>query len=250
MHGTTSAFTSTRGLLFGMLLCLALPLAAGQGDTTMQINEMVQRIDWLGQAAVRISAGSGTVYLDPYKLQAAEPAALVLVTHSHADHCSPDDLAKVVGQETVLVAPQDCLDKVAELPAEQILTLRPGEQATIADIRIDAVPAYNVVKTRFHPEDNAWVGYILTIDGVRIYHFGDTERVPEMKDLTCDIALLPLGQTYTMESVEQAVEAVRDVKAAVAIPIHYGMYEGTKEDATTFQKLLAGTCQVVIKEQQ
>jgi L-ascorbate metabolism protein UlaG (beta-lactamase superfamily) len=112
------------------------------------------------------------------------------------------------------------------------------------------VPAYNVVKTNYHPKGNKWVGYILTIDGVKIYHAGDTERIPEMQEFTCDIVMLPLGQTYTMNSVEEAAEATLDVQAKIAIPIHYGMYEGTVEDAKKFQELLKNKVQVVIQTQE
>jgi L-ascorbate metabolism protein UlaG (beta-lactamase superfamily) len=227
-----------------LLWVLALSLPAQEGGVLMQV---VDSIDWLGQAAVRISAGDRAVYIDPYKLKAGSTAELVLVTHCHQDHCSPDDLAKVVGEGTVVVAPQDCLPIIEELTPKQTVSLQPGEEASFAGIKVEAVHAYNQVKTSFHPRKNLWVGYILTIDGVRVYHFGDTERIPEMKEYRCDIALVPLGQTYTMESVEDAVDAVRDVKATVAIPIHYGMYEGTEADAMKLQELLSGEVEVVIK---
>jgi L-ascorbate metabolism protein UlaG (beta-lactamase superfamily) len=120
----------------------------------------------------------------------------------------------------------------------------------IDGILIEAVPAYNIVKTNFHPKANNWVGYILTIDKIRIYHTGDTERIPEMKNMACDIILLPLGQTYTMNSVEEAAEATLDVKAKIAIPIHFGLYEGKAEDAQKFQALLKVKVKVIIKQKQ
>jgi L-ascorbate metabolism protein UlaG (beta-lactamase superfamily) len=232
-------------IVLSLLLWLpALSLPAQEGGDLMQV---VDSIDWLGQAAVRISTGDRTVYIDPYKLKTGSAAELVLVTHCHQDHCSPDDLAKVVGDETVVVVPQDCLPMIEELAPKQTVSLQPGEEALFAGIKVEAVHAYNQVKTSFHPKKNLWVGYILTIDGIRVYHFGDTERIPEMKDHRCDIALVPLGQTYTMESVEDAADAVRDVKAKVAIPIHYGMYEGTEADANRLKELLAGEVEVVIR---
>ncbi|MCK4836639.1 MAG: MBL fold metallo-hydrolase, partial [Candidatus Aminicenantes bacterium] len=99
-------------------------------------------------------------------------------------------------------------------------------------------------------KENQWVGYILTIDGIRIYHAGDTERIPEMKNFSCDIALLPLGQTYTMNSVKEAAEAAIDVKAKIAIPIHYGLYEGKTQDAVEFQNILKDKIKVIIKEKE
>ena len=104
-----------------------------------------------------------------------------------------------------------------------------------------------MTKTQFHPKANNWVGYLLTIDGVKIYHFGDTERIPEMKNIVCDIALLPLGQKYTMNSVQEAADAALDARAKIAIPIHYGLYEGKAADADAFAALLKGKITVVIK---
>jgi L-ascorbate metabolism protein UlaG (beta-lactamase superfamily) len=117
-----------------------------------------------------------------------------------------------------------------------------------AGIRIETLPAYNIKKTQFHPRSAGHVGYVLTIDGVRIYHAGDTERIPEMKELNCDIALLPLGQTYTMNSVNEAAQAALDTKAKIAIPMHYDMYEGTPQDAERFKKLLEGKVRVEIQK--
>jgi L-ascorbate metabolism protein UlaG (beta-lactamase superfamily) len=105
-----------------------------------------------------------------------------------------------------------------------------------------------VVKTNYHPKENNWIGYIIDVDGVLVYHAGDTERIPEMRNMIVDIALLPLGQTYTMNSVEEAAEAAIDINPSIAVPIHYGMYEGSVEDALKFKELLAGKVEVVILE--
>jgi L-ascorbate metabolism protein UlaG (beta-lactamase superfamily) len=88
------------------------------------------------------------------------------------------------------------------------------------------------------------------MSGRRVWHAGDTERIPEMKTFNADIALVPLGQTYTMGSVQEAAEAVLDSGASIAIPIHYGMYEGSSSDADTFATLLAGRVRVEILKQQ
>ncbi len=93
------------------------------------------------------------------------------------------------------------------------------------------------------------MGYILTLGHVKIYHAGDTERIPEMQSISCDIILLPIGQTYTMNTIDEAVKAVLDTKASVAIPIHFGMYEGKVEDAEAFGKMLEGNVKVIIPKQ-
>jgi L-ascorbate metabolism protein UlaG (beta-lactamase superfamily) len=232
------------GMLLFVLTAFMHGRALAEDDKVMT---MADQIDWIQQAAVRIDAGSKTIYIDPYQIQKPDVADLVLVTHSHQDHLSPDDIAKVITDRTLIVAPLDCADQLEERFKRQIITLEPGMQALAGGVLVKAVPAYNINKTQFHPREKKWVGYVLTIDGVSIYHAGDTERIPEMQDFTCDIALLPLGQTYTMDSVEDAVQAALDVKAKIAIPIHYGLYEGKDEDAVTFQEMLEGKCKVIIK---
>jgi L-ascorbate metabolism protein UlaG (beta-lactamase superfamily) len=216
-----------------------------KGVTPMK---MIENITWLGQSTVRIKAAGKTIYIDPYQISKREPADIILVTHAHADHLSLKDIAKLATGETVFVAPRDCASKIQTTRKTDVCILKPGEDTQIGDIRIEATYAYNVVKTKFHPRKNNWVGYILTVDGVRIYHAGDTERIPEMTSMSCDIAMLPLGQTYTMNSVADAAAAAVDVNAKIAIPIHYGMYEGKLEDAEEFKRLLEGKVKVVIKE--
>ena len=209
--------------------------------------EMAEKIHWLGQAAVKIVAGGKVIYMDPYQISDKDKADIILISHSHRDHFSTNDISKIRKKNTVFIAPKDCKKNIEDLFKTGVTVLEPGMSTKIGDILIEAVPAYNVIKTHYHPKKNRWVGYILTIDGVRVYHAGDTERIPEMKNFTCDIAMLPLGQTYTMNSVEEATEAAMDVKAKIAIPIHYGMYEGTADDAEKFKKILKDKVKAIIK---
>jgi L-ascorbate metabolism protein UlaG (beta-lactamase superfamily) len=210
-------------------------------------NTMVNNIYWLGQAAVKITAAGKIIYIDPYQIRNEDQADIVLVTHSHADHLSPADIKKIITKNSIIIATDDCMGKLEDLDVHETKSIAPGQSINLDDINISAVPAYNVVKTNFHPKSKNWVGYIITIEGIKIYHAGDTERIPEMKDIECDIAMLPLGQTYTMNSVKEAADAAIDVKAKVAIPIHYGLYEGCENDAKEFKKLLEGKVDVVIK---
>jgi len=216
-----------------------------KGDNAM---EMLKNIQWFGQAAVKITAGGKIIYIDPFHIKKADRADIILVTHSHSDHFSPSDIKKISTKDTLIIATKDCSSKLAEIENARVLESEPGFKTSVNDIKIEAVPAYNVVKTNFHPKANKWVGYIITVDGVRIYHAGDTERIPEMKTFECDIAMLPLGQTYTMNSVREAADAACDVKAKIAIPIHYGLYEGTPADAEKFKELLKDKVNVVIKQ--
>jgi L-ascorbate metabolism protein UlaG (beta-lactamase superfamily) len=209
-----------------------------------QINEMVGKIHWIQQSCFRIDAQKFKIYTDPLSITKTDVASLILITHAHGDHFSQDDINKLTGPNTIIIAPADCNYS----GSARRIVLKPGEAYNFGKaVKIKAVPAYNISKTDFHPQSNNWLGYLITINGVTIYHAGDTERIPEMKDFNCDIAMLPLGQTYTMNSVADAAESAKDVKARVAIPMHYGLYEGTEADAQNFKEILAGKIKVVIK---
>lgn len=211
-----------------------------------QINEMVRNIHWIQQSCFRIDGQRRTIYTDPLSITKTDVADIILVSHAHGDHFSPADIDKLVGPNTVLIAPADC----NYTGTVHRVVLKPGEAYIAKGIKIKAVPAYNITKTDFHPKSNNWVGYVITMNGVTLYHAGDTERIPEMKNIDCDIAMLPLGQTYTMNTVADAAESAKDVKAQVAIPMHFGLYEGTEADAQTFKSLLDGFVKVVIKTKE
>ncbi len=213
-------------------------------------SEVLSAIRWHGQACVSFNHQGIKIYIDPYQLHNCDSAGIILITHPHGDHCSPEDLKMISGTSTVIIAPAECRSKLAGIACERIIESYPGFKTQISGITIEAVPAYNVIKKQFHDRDHGWVGYILTIDGVRVYHTGDTERIPEMKNIRCDIVLVPLGQVYTMNSVEEALEVCLDVKARVAIPIHYGLYEGTPDDAQKFKELAGKKTEVIILTQQ
>lgn len=231
----------------GFRLVKTVPALSTEGaDIKSTPDKMLEKIHWFGQSGVKIETGDKIIYIDPLIAEKTEDADIILITHPHSDHFDLRSIEKVAKKETVFIATQDCEERIKSKFNAQVITLKPGMSKDINGILIEAVPAYNTP----HPKINNWVGYILTIDGVRIYHAGDTERIPEMKEFTCDIAMLPLGQTYTMKSVEEAAEAAQDVKAKIAIPIHFGIYEGTKEDADKFAELLKGNIQVVIKEKR
>ena len=208
--------------------------------------QTTEKITWYGQAAVKIDNDGQIIFIDPYHLISEDKADVILITHSHGDHLSIADIKRISDNETRFVCPDDCGKFLQEEGYENILIVSPGEKVTIDGTEIEAVPMYNMVKVNYHPAENGWTGYVIDVKGTRVYHAGDTERIPEMKDINCDIALLPLGQTFTMNSVEEAAEAALDTGAEIAIPIHYGMYEGSKEDAQQFKKLLEGKIQVVI----
>ncbi len=199
-----------------------------------------EKIKWLGHAAFRIEGDKATVYIDPWKLKGDVPADVVLITHSHYDHLSESDVKKISKPSTVIAGPPDC--KAGFGAAFKAIS--PGESRTIGDITVEAVPAYNTDK-QFHPKKNNWLGFIVTVDGVRIYHAGDTDVIPEMSDVKTDVVLLPVGGTYTM-TVAQAVEAASRIGAKVAVPMHCGEVAGSLNDRHAF-KSAAGVPVVVLE---
>jgi L-ascorbate metabolism protein UlaG (beta-lactamase superfamily) len=197
--------------------------------------DVLSKIVWLGQAGVRIM-DKKVIYIDPFALKGNHPKAdIILITHDHPDHLDKKSIELIAKKNTMVVFPESIKVDVNGVILKPV---KVNSTNIIEGYKIVAVPAYNIKKTMFHPKNKGYVGYIVEIDGIKIYHTGDTERIPEMKNINADIILLPLGQTYTMNSVEEAVEVVKDVKAKVAIPIHFGLYEGKAIDATNFCKLL------------
>ncbi len=195
---------------------------------------MVENIHWLGHDSFRID-GPATIYVDPWQLPAGVPQAdLVLVTHDHYDHCSPEDVAKISKADTVIVT----IAAAAKKLKGDVRVVKPGDSLTVKGIPIEVVPAYNVNK-KFHPRDAGHVGFIITVDGQRIYHAGDTDFIPEMKDFKVDIALLPVSGTYVM-TADEAANAAKAINPKVAIPMHYGEIVGSRADAERFRELYGG----------
>jgi L-ascorbate metabolism protein UlaG (beta-lactamase superfamily) len=200
---------------------------------------MLDKIFFINHDCFRIE-GDVVVYTDPFHVPDGLPKAdLVLISHDHFDHCSPEDLNKVKKDDTTFLAIAVCRKQISG----DVKIVKVGDKLEVKGVAIEVVPAYNTDKD-FHPQAQGHVGYVFTLGGQRIYFAGDTDRIPEMKDINCDIALLPVSGTYVM-TAEQAVEAAKDIDPKVVIPMHYGDIVGTREDAERFSKLYAG--ETVIK---
>jgi L-ascorbate metabolism protein UlaG (beta-lactamase superfamily) len=199
-----------------------------------------EKITWLGHASFRIKGAKSTVYIDPWKLKSPEPADLVCITHSHFDHLSEEDVAKIKKASTVIIGPPDCKAGFGS----SFKSIAPGQTIEVGDVKVEAVPAYNINKD-FHPKKNNWVGYVLTVDGVRIYHTGDSDVIPEMSSVTADVALVPVGGTYTM-TAKEAADATKKINPKVAVPMHCGDIVGTLNDRESFKA--GATSTVVILE--
>jgi L-ascorbate metabolism protein UlaG (beta-lactamase superfamily) len=182
--------------------------------------KMSLSLKWLGHASFRIKAEGKMTYVDLYGTDPCEKADLVLVTHSHRDHCDVSRIKKARKQGTIVIAPEDCVSKIGG----SVKTLKPGQEATVGSIVVKAVEAYNYKRFRspgnpFHPKGTG-VGYLITAEGGTIYHAGDTDFIPEMKQLGhVDVALLPSGGTYTMDNAE-AAEAALAISPRIVVPMH------------------------------
>lgn len=202
---------------------------------------MIEGITWLGHASVLIEDGI-TIYIDPWKVREPKQADLILVTHEHFDHLSADDIAKLRGPETVIVASERAAAKLTG----DVRAVAPGQRIQVAGVWVETVPAYNLRKPN-HPKAAGHVGYIVELEGRRIYHAGDTDLIPEMADIQCDVALLPVGGTFTMNA-KKAAQALERIRPQVAIPIHWGEVVGSERDAKRFQSLAPEGVRVEILE--
>ena len=194
-------------------------------------------------------AGSKVIYTDPFKISKRDEADIVLLSHNHFDHLSLEDLEKVCVPGTTIVASPVCEAGIKSLKVKEKRFLDPDAKYTVGKVVVQTVPAYNVNKFRepgkpFHPKELKGVGFVLEMDGTRVYFAGDTDFIPEMKSIHCDIALLPVSGTYVM-TAEEAAEAARALNPKIAVPMHYGAIVGSDEDAQKF-KALVTHCEVQI----
>ena len=213
----------------------------------MDAKELVSKLVWLGHDSFRLD-GPSVIYFDPWKLSGELPLAdLVLVSHEHHDHCSPEDVALISGPDTMVVAAAKAAE---QLPGAK--AVRPGDRLAVAGIEIEAVRAYNVNKFRspgvpFHPPEAEHVGFVVTVDGARIYHTGDSDHIPEMAEIDCDVALLPVSGKYVM-TVEEAAEAARTLNPQIVVPMHYGSGIGTADDGQRLAELYDGEVAILEAE--
>ncbi|MCR4739908.1 MAG: MBL fold metallo-hydrolase [Lachnospiraceae bacterium] len=209
---------------------------------------MTENITVNEQNSIQIKDSQGMIYIDPFRIQNhPKDAAYIFITHDHYDHFSPEDIEKVACEKTIMIVPEK-MEKKAQKEAgmiSRIVTVKPGMQTEIGGIKFETVAAYNRLKP-FHPKSAGWVGYIFLTDGKGVYVAGDTDATEEAAAVKCDIALVPVGGTYTMDA-KKAAELVNKINPEVAIPVHYGSVVGSPKDGAEFAENVKAPVRVEIK---
>lgn len=183
-------------------------------------------VHWLGHASFMLTdrmSGNRIYYVDPHELKGNGygKADIVFISHAHFDHCDNAAVSKLLKPGTVIAVPSGCRQELKV--KAQFLDVVPNQSYDVNGFKFRTVPAYNnrADRLKFHPRENNWVGYVFSINGQAIYHAGDTDFIEEMKSLgKINVALLPIGGTYTM-GVDEAIEAANAIKADITIPMHY-----------------------------
>jgi len=209
------------------------------------------KVNWLGHDGFKIK-NAKTVYIDPYVMEAGEKADILLISHEHFDHFSPGVVKKIVTSNTTIITTLAVKRQLSGTKAKEIRAVKPGEKIVVDDVSVETVPAYNVNKFRspgepFHSKQEEMLGFIVTMNAVRIYHAGDTDSIPEMEGLNIDIACLPVSGTYVM-TAEEAAESTKRIKPKIAIPMHYGSIVGDDSDAERFKKLSSCDVRILSKD--
>jgi L-ascorbate metabolism protein UlaG (beta-lactamase superfamily) len=206
------------------------------------MSDMLDGVTWFRGSSVRIRRAGLEIHVDPIGISAASHADFILLTHPHYDNFSERDIDRIRTPRTVVVAPAS----MKKLLADADHFMRPGDMLQLDGLDILAVPAHNVDK-RYHPPEAAWLGYVFTVGGATFYHAGDTDFLPSMFGIRCDVAFLPCGGHYTM-GPEGAIRAAAACDASVVVPIHWGEPHGTREDVEAMRELIDGELRILERE--
>ena len=209
---------------------------------------MKEKIEVNLQSSIRIEDKNKVIYFDPYKInEEKHDARMIFITHDHFDHLDYDSIKKVMNDETFIIVPSSIMGTCLEngLPLNQLINVIPNKKYNMFGNYVETIPSYNK-KKEFHTKDNKYVGYLITIDNEVIYVAGDTDMTSENKKVKCDIALVPIGGTYTMD-YKEASELINIIKPKVVIPTHYKTIVGSDNDVEEFKKLLDKEIECVVK---
>lgn len=198
------------------------------------MQDLLYGVSHLNHSSIRIQSDR-VIYFDPFKIvKARNDADVIFISHIHHDHFSIDDIRKLLKQETILVMTEDCAKEAAAAGLANVFVVAPSKSYDVKGLKFETVPACNQGK-HFHKRESSWVGYVVRTNNATYYFAGDTDMIPEMRNIKTDVAFLPVGGTYTM-TAKEAAEAANIIKPQIAVPIHYADIVGTKEDAKDFLK--------------
>ena len=209
---------------------------------------MTRDIEVYTHSSIRLTERDRKIYIDPFQMRReTKDADFILITHDHYDHFSPRDIDMIANPNTVLVVPEamEAKAKVVKPMVGKVVTVSPGQMYNIDGLPLETVAAYNIGKS-FHSKEDGWVGYVVMIPGQRVYIAGDTDETAEALNVICDVALVPIGGTYTM-TAKEAAKLINAIGPETAIPTHYGSIVGKKEDAETFREHVRKDIAVEIK---
>ena len=194
-------------------------------------------VEVLCHSSIKINENK-MIYKDPYKVnEEYHDADYIFFTHSHYDHFSLEDIEKVKKKSTLFIVTKDIKEQAEKLFGnENVFSVIPNESYHIHGLNFKTTYAYNMNK-EFHPKENRWVGYIIEVNHKLYYIAGDTDNIEEIQHIQCDVALIPIGGTYTMD-YKEAAKLANSIKAKVVIPTHYGCIVGNVEDAIKFKELV------------
>lgn len=196
----------------------------------------LENVTCLGHSTIKIKNNEQIIYFDPYNINKEyHDASVIFITHMHYDHFSEEDILKVKKKDTIIVVPEIIVPFVLELgfSSSAIFSVQPSRHYEVAGIHFSTILAYNVDKP-FHSKDKKWVGYLISVSGVKYYIAGDTDITLENKKVKCDVAFVPVDGKFNMNSME-ASQLINTIKPKVAVPIHYGVVAGSIEDAENFR---------------
>ena len=210
---------------------------------------MIENVEVLCHSSIKMKNKNNIIYIDPFKIDNDyNDADFIFITHDHYDHYSEEDINKVVNNDTIIVVPDGLITtKLMQIGInkDKIIVVEPNKKYSVKGINFETVPAYNINK-KFHPKENGWVGYLINLNNTVYYIAGDTDINEDVKKVQCDVALLPVGGTYTM-TAEEAAKLAEIIHPKAAIPTHYGSVAGKAEDGQIFADLLKSKINAIIK---
>ena len=185
------------------------------------------------------------IYFDPYLIkEQTNDADYIFITHDHYDHLDLPSINNILKDTTKIIIPSSITNSLIDLNNELIL-VEPNDNITVDDINIKTIKSYNINKP-YHPKDKNYLGYIITYNNKTYYIMGDTDIVPEIDNIKCDVLFIPIGGKFTCD-YQEAAEYVNKIKPSIVIPIHYGTIVGDISLGESFKELIDKDIEVILK---